>query len=70
MNTELSQYARKLIKERLETLPESNQMMFKRMYSHEDLDKPIPDVVDAMPDDKLEHAMFQIDNARKRLGLQ
>jgi hypothetical protein len=60
MNGYLSAYARKFLKDGLAQLPERNQLIFKRMYSHKNLDKPIDAVVDAMPDDKLDWAMMQV----------
>jgi len=36
--------------------------MFKRMYSHKNLDLPINEVVDNMPDDKIDWAMQQCQN--------
>ncbi len=60
MNTELSNFAREKLKEQLALLPESNQMIFKRMYSHEDLNKNIDDVVDDMDDSQLDWAMKQV----------
>jgi hypothetical protein len=69
MNRELAAYARKQIKEGLALLPAENQLFFKRMYSHKELDKPIDDVVDAMPDDKLVlcWAMSQVANTIAKL---
>lgn len=63
MNNKLQDLARKELKEGLAKLPEAHQLMFKRMYSHGDLEKDINDVVDAMPEDKLDWAMEQVGNS-------
>lgn len=60
MNNQLQAFARTTIKEGLALLPEKNRLIFKRMYSHEDLDADINHVVDAMPENKLDWAMQQV----------
>ena len=69
MNKKMSEFARKEILTGLKKLPENNILFFKRMYSHKNLDLNINDVVKNMPDDKLEHALFQIDNTLDNLNL-
>ena len=66
MNNQLQEFAREQLKDGLPKLPESNQLLFKRMYSHEDLDKPIDDVVDSMPSDRLDWAMQQVQRSIER----
>lgn len=56
------------MKQGLAQLPEDWQTMFKRMYSHGHLDADINDVVDSMPDDKLDWAMQQVEESLKKLG--
>lgn len=60
MNNQLQEFARQNLKDGLSRLPESWQTMFKRMYSHENLDADINDVVDSVPEDKLDWAMQQV----------
>lgn len=60
MNKELQDYARSQLKDGLSKLPKSNQHLFKRMYSHKDLEKSIDQVVDDMPEEKLDWAMQQV----------
>lgn len=60
MNNQLQEFARQNLKDGLAQLPESWQTMFKRMYSHENLDADINDVVDSVPEDKLDWAMQQV----------
>lgn len=67
MNQHLQKFARQWLKDGLAKLPESNHEIFKRMYSHKDLNKPINDVVDAMPADKLDWAMQQVENSLRKL---
>lgn len=61
MNKQMQEFARTTIKEGLSRLPESNQQLFKRMYSFKNLDADINDVVDGMPEDKLNWAMQQVE---------
>jgi len=62
MNETLEQFAREYLKKGLAQLPDKNQLLFKRMYSHQDTDKPIDKVVDDMTTDKLDWAMTQVQN--------
>ncbi len=63
MNKKLADYARTKLKSGLLSLPESNQLIFKRMYSHEDLNKNIEDVVNDMPEERLDWALTQVQNS-------
>jgi len=67
MNKGLEDYARKLIKEGLVQLPENWQIMFKRMYSHDNLDIDINTLVDNMPEDKLDWAMQQVEKSLRKI---
>jgi hypothetical protein len=51
------------MKEGLAQLPESWVLLFKRMYSPADLNKDINDVVDLLPEDKLDWAFQQVCNS-------
>ena len=70
MNSKLQEYARRDIKNGLEKLPEKWQKMFKRLYSHGDLDKPINDVVDGIPEEKLDTALYQVQNSLSKINRQ
>ena len=61
MNSQLQEYARQQLKEGLAQLPDGHHVIFKRMYSHDNLDMPINDVVDNMPEDRLDWAMQQVE---------
>lgn len=67
MNKELQEFARNELKAGLSRLPESNNILFKRMYSHEDLEASIDDVVNSMPEDKLDWAMQQVERSLEKL---
>lgn len=60
MNEELQAFARAELKSGLEQCTDGEQLLFKRMYSHGNLEADIIEVVDAMPDDKLDWAMQQV----------
>lgn len=60
MNNELQKYARKTLKDNLQKCTEDEQLMFKRMYAGEDLEKDINVVVDDMESEKLDWAMQQV----------
>jgi hypothetical protein len=66
MNEQLQNYAREEIKKGLVLLPESWQHTFKRMYSFDNLTKNINDVVDDMPQDKLDWAMQQVKSSLRK----
>lgn len=51
------------IKRILSKLEDGNRMVFKRMYSHGDLEKDINLVVDEMPAPKLNWALQQCKNS-------
>lgn len=67
MNNTLREYAKSEIISGLEKLPESWVKKFKMMYSHNDLDASISDIIDKMPDEKLDWAMQQIYNSINKL---
>ncbi len=67
MNNQLQQFVRDNLKASLVMLPESHQMLFKRMYSHKDLDADINVVVDRLNSEKLDFAMQQV---QLSLGMQ
>lgn len=60
MNETLQNYARIYLKEGLAQCTEDQQLLFRRMYSPTGPDRSMEDVVDHMPEDKLEWAMHQV----------
>ena len=68
MNNQLQNFARDALKLGLARLPESHHKLFKRMYSHKNMDAEINDVVDAMPEDKLDWAMQQVQRTIDKLS--
>lgn len=67
MNTQIQDFVRQTLKDGLARLPESNCMLFKRMYSHKNLDADINAVVNQMPEDKLDWAMQQVQRSLDKL---
>ena len=64
MNKTIANFAREEIKRGLSKATETQRYFFKRMYSHNDLNKPINAVVDDMPEAKLDWALTQIENTK------
>ena len=60
-NQTLNNMAKNLLKKNLAECTPDQQMMFKRMYSHKNPELPIDEVVDKMPDDKIDWAMTQVE---------
>lgn len=60
MNKHLQKFARKTLKEDLFWCYQEQQMVFKLMYSHLNLDMQINDVVDQIYHTKLSWAMEQV----------
>lgn len=67
MNSQLAAYAREKIKEGLGDLSEGHRMVFKRLYSHNNIEMPINDVIKNMPDEKLNWALTQVQNSLNKL---
>ena len=73
MNDQLQQFARRNLKEGLAQLPHGWQDTFRLMYARDNgrrsvvdaLAMPIDEVVDLVPEDKLDWAMQQLDNSLK-----
>ena len=78
MNNQLQEFARKTIKEGLVKLSEKENLMFKRMYAYyfnpnmykkclsPNLNKiDVSDIIDAIPEHKLDWAMSQVENSLK-----
>ena len=68
MNEQLQSFARDELKKGLSQLPEAHSHIFKCMYSHENLDADINDVVDSMPEEKLDWAMQQVQNSLDKIS--
>ncbi len=67
MNKYLQKFARDFLKDGLDRLSDENKLVFMRMYSHADLEKPITEVVDNLSEDKLDWAMQQVQNTLDNL---
>ena len=60
MNEQLLKFAKDTLKEGLSKCDEGQQRRFKQMYSHGNLDMDISEVVESMPEEKLDWAMQQV----------
>lgn len=60
MNKQLENFARRTLKEGLAQCSGAQQLRFKRMYAHDNLDWPIDDVVDGVEAENLDWAMQQV----------
>jgi len=61
MNSQIESYARQTLKDGLSKCTEDQQFLFKRMYSHGDLELSINDVVDLIETEKLDWSMQQVE---------
>ena len=68
MNKEIKDFARIKIKEGLKVLPEGHQDMFRRMYSYENLDRPIDEIVDSISVERLNMALTQVNNSLNKMS--
>lgn len=68
MNEELQNFARAHLKEGLAKCTEDEQLLFKRMYAHENLEVSIEDAVDNMEERKLDWAMQQVHRSLAKKG--
>lgn len=55
-------YLRSRLKKHIKDCSEDEILIFKRMYSHKDLDRKVNDVIDLIPEEKLQHALQQVIN--------
>jgi len=62
MNKRIEQFARDYLKTNLVDLNEDQVLLFKKMYSHNNLEKDINEVIDEMPIGTLDWAMQQVEN--------
>ena len=61
MNKTLKSATQQILKDLLSQCRKDQQMLFKRMYSHENLELPINDVVDQMDEEKMDWAVSQVE---------
>lgn len=59
MNQTLAKEGKRILKNLLSQCTEGQKLMFKRMYSHNNLELSIYEVVDIMDDDKIDCAITQ-----------
>lgn len=61
MNTTIKNIAKKILKELLIECTDEQQLIFKRMYSHKNLELSINEAVDQMADNEIDWAMTQVE---------
>ena len=61
MNDSIKKFAKDRLKELLKSCTEGQQLMFKRMYCHQNLKSSIDEAVEQMQDDKIDHALTQVE---------
>jgi len=69
LQEEANKKAREELKVGLSMLTEGHRRFFKKMYSHEDLDADINNIVDSLPNDRIGWAMQQVKNSLIKMGL-
>lgn len=62
VNKTIDDFSRQQILAGLKKLPDKAQNIFKRMYSHENLNRTLVDVVRSMPSERLSWALTQVEN--------
>lgn len=65
-NSTLHQLGKAKLIEYWDELTTDQQLVFKRLYSHEDLGESIQDIVNKMPVDKIDHAIFQCETSIRK----
>lgn len=65
MNKTVVRFMREQIKKGLDKLEDKHRLFFKRMYSQAIMSKSINDIIDNMPEQKLDWALTQIENTLK-----
>ncbi len=66
MNKTVVKFIREEIKKGLSQLEDTHRLRFNRMYSYDNLERPVNDVVDSMPEEKLNWALTQVENSLKK----
>ena len=65
-NETIKNVAKEMLKELLSKCTYGQQLMFKRMYCHKNLELPINEAVSQMADDKIDWAMTQVERTVKK----
>lgn len=66
MNDKLQQFARQSLNDDLAKCTEAEQLVFRRIYCPSDLAKPLSEVVESIPAEKLSWAMEQVDRTNSK----
>ena len=68
MNETLELAAKQILKDLLAKCAEGEQLMFKRMYCHKNLEFSINDAVDQMDSDRIDFAITQCEATIEKKG--
>jgi hypothetical protein len=60
MNQQIKDYTKRQLIDLLSTCTPEQQLMFKRMYSHNNLEATIEEAVNNMHESKMDHALTQV----------
>lgn len=67
-NKTLKTIAKNMLKELLAKCNDSQQLLFKRMYCHNNLDISMNDAVEQMEDSKIDHAFTQVERTLEKVN--
>lgn len=59
---------RQAIKDGIDQLEDKHRSLFKQMYSHSDREKGLHDIIDDMPESKLDQALNQITRTLQKVN--
>lgn len=68
-NETFKEIEKAMLKEELSKCTSDQQLLFKRMYCHKNLEMSINDCVDQMPDDKIDWAFSQVQRTLQKAGI-
>ena len=66
-NETIKNLAKEMLKELLSECTNEQQIMFKRMYCHKNLELSINEAVNQMADDKIDWAMTQVERTIEKI---
>lgn len=69
MNKIISKECRKILKELLHLCTQEQQLIFRKMYSQDDIELSINNVVDKLDDEKLDWAIEQCESTLEKNGI-
>jgi len=70
MNKTLNSAAKEILKNLLVQCTEQQQLMFKRMYCHENLNATIDEAIEQMDENKIDWAITQVERTIEKNSLK